>query len=396
MKYLKKYFLFLESEEQEDDQTNVNDPSSEKDKSAVTFRRGEYIDPKTKDEDKNANSGGGSGASATGAAGSGASATGAAASSGTSTNQPTTQTDEAVKKVIIGLVQRINNAFNEEHADYYFSIHSSDWTGDDEDNAIKDFCGNSATDPRSWWGRTILKELKKYDVNKIKDSKKKDAYDSLVNGKIWREIKDAIDNQENLDVSIGGFTSISISGDFGSGNKDKVISTEYMIMIKKEYENSHISWDSASRFLNNLEEVWVKKLNPQNLTVKGAYGPLNDILVLVDKIFKGSEIWKKYKRWYNPLDKNSEAAKAFKDSVVDPSIRIINTLQEKIDASKLDQDAKDHLNKECRRIKGSKSGFLYSIVNKMTGYFQGTDDVEIQISSSDGSYRTFVEIDTDF
>lgn len=390
MKYLKKYFLFLESEEQEDDQTNVNDPSSEKDKSAVTFRRGEYRDPKTKDEDKNANLGGGSGASGS---------SGSSGSSGTSTIQPTGQTDEAVKNVIIDLVQRINNAFNEEDADYYFSIHSSDWTGDDEDNAIKDFCGNSATDPRSWWGRTILKELKKYDVNKIKDSKIKDAYDSLVNGKIWREIKDAIDNQENLDVSIGGgFTSISISGDFGSGNKDEVISTEYMIMIKKEYENSHNSWDSASRFLNNLEEVEVKKLNPQILTVKGAYGPLNDILVLVDKIFKGSEIWKKYKRWYNPLDKNSEAAKAFKDNVVDPSIRIINTLQEKIDASKLDQDAKDHLNKECRRIKGSKSGFLYSIVNKMTGYFQGTDDVEIQISSSDsdGSYRTFVEIDTDF
>jgi hypothetical protein len=71
-------------------------------------------------------------------------------------------------------------------------------------------------------------------------------------------------------------------------------------------------------------------------------------------------------------------------------------LQKKIDESRLDQDAKDHLNKECDRIKGRDSGFLYSIVNKMTNYFQKTDNVEIQISSSDGSYRTFVEIDTDF
>ena len=386
MKYLKKYFLFLESEEQEGDQKNANNPSSEKEKRTISFTRDEYIDPKTKDEDKNPNSGGGSGASGSGAAG----------SSGTSTNQPTTQTDDEVKKVIIELVQKINDAFDEENKNYYFSIHSS-WTifgGDSETNAIKDFCGNSENDPKSWWGRTILKRLGKYDVNKIQDSKTKDAYDSLVNGKIWREIKDAIANQENLDVPIGGFTSISISGDFGSGNKDVVISTTYMIMTKGS-ENSHTSWPSATQFLTDLEES-VKKLNPQNLTVKDAYGPLNDILVLVDKIFKGSEIWKKYKRWYNPFDKNSEAAKAFKDSVVDPSIKIINTLQQKIDGSRLDQDAKDHLNKECIRIKGSKSGFLYSIVNKMNGYFQATDDVEIQISSSDGMYRTFVEIDTDF
>jgi len=394
MKYLNDYFIFKQDKKISKINEADEDPPLGKNK-----LNSEEILGKKSSESKPSQTGSGSG--------SGSSA-GSGSKSGTDSNNNksgeqssnTGDYDQQVEDKLKIIRDNLENAFNEDHSDYFFRIHSS-WMGDDENDAWRRFLGEEASCKKiggtgySWWCRNVITPLSNIDATKIKNSDLKNDLEKFKGNEFWSKIKTAIKDHKTVLLLLDKLDSITIGGDFGTGEKpeSKALVLWRQLGKKNICGSAPVDFQNLGKGINELKNI--TRGFGANCPEDNFYYIMQDIVVLFDKLFKNENAWKNYSHWYG--DKDNQAADAIAD-MGDKILTLLNELKIKIDGSGLDTNAKTHLKKQADRIymKDAKTGLIGSIISRMRGYWDERDVVEFEISSFSTNKKILVEIDTDF